>query len=214
MYSFAKSLRKANHTLHYSIRATNSGWEVREEQDSQVVRQKRYVRLAPSGARPSRVQHQARSAPTGRLAGRRDACFWPQQSAQLSSELRHSLDEAISQAHHGFDLLARRAELGAQPSDVDVDRTRLDDAVVAPHALEQSIAREHAIAVLDEVAEQLELSTRQSNGAPSTAMLTASKSAVRWRPRYIAGASESARRRRGPRDARAASSRVLNGLVM
>ena len=42
MYSFAKSLRKADHTRHYSIRAANSGWEVREEQDSQVVRQKQY----------------------------------------------------------------------------------------------------------------------------------------------------------------------------
>lgn len=42
MYSFAKSLRKADHIRHYSIRATNSGWEVREEQDSQVVRQKQY----------------------------------------------------------------------------------------------------------------------------------------------------------------------------
>jgi hypothetical protein len=42
MYSFAKSLRKADHIRHYSIRTTTTGWELREEQDSKVVRQKQY----------------------------------------------------------------------------------------------------------------------------------------------------------------------------
>lgn len=39
MYAFAKSIRKAEHTRRYSIQPTRTGWEVREEQDSQVVRQ-------------------------------------------------------------------------------------------------------------------------------------------------------------------------------
>ena len=42
MYAFAKSVRKAEHVRRYSIRRTNAGWEVRAEQDSQVVRQARY----------------------------------------------------------------------------------------------------------------------------------------------------------------------------
>ena len=39
MYAFAKSIKKADHVRRYLIRPTNTGWEVREEQDSQVVRQ-------------------------------------------------------------------------------------------------------------------------------------------------------------------------------
>jgi hypothetical protein len=42
MYSFQKSLRKADHVRHYSIQTTPSGWEVRAEQDSHIVRQMRY----------------------------------------------------------------------------------------------------------------------------------------------------------------------------
>jgi hypothetical protein len=42
MYSFEKTLRNAEHTRRYSIRTTSSGWEVREEQDSKVVRQAHY----------------------------------------------------------------------------------------------------------------------------------------------------------------------------
>ena len=42
MYSFAKSVRKDHQTRRYSIRNTNPGWEVREEQDSRVIRQKHY----------------------------------------------------------------------------------------------------------------------------------------------------------------------------
>jgi hypothetical protein len=43
MYSFEKKLRNADHTLRYSIRTTtHGGWEVREEQDSKVVRQIHY----------------------------------------------------------------------------------------------------------------------------------------------------------------------------
>jgi hypothetical protein len=42
MYSFSKSLRKNDHTRRYSIRSTASGWEVREEQDAEVLRQTQY----------------------------------------------------------------------------------------------------------------------------------------------------------------------------
>jgi hypothetical protein len=38
MYSFIKSLRKADHIRRYSIQATEVGWEVREEQDAQILR--------------------------------------------------------------------------------------------------------------------------------------------------------------------------------
>lgn len=42
MYAFAKSIKKAEHVRRYSIQPTNTGWEVRAEQDSQVVRQACY----------------------------------------------------------------------------------------------------------------------------------------------------------------------------
>jgi hypothetical protein len=42
MYSFSKSIQKADQTRRYSIQSTPVGWEVREEQDSRVVRQNWY----------------------------------------------------------------------------------------------------------------------------------------------------------------------------
>jgi len=39
---FIRSLRNAAHTRRYSIASTESGWEVREEQDSLVVRRVAY----------------------------------------------------------------------------------------------------------------------------------------------------------------------------
>jgi hypothetical protein len=42
MYSFVKSLKKAEHTRRYSIQATESGWEVREEQDAEIIRHRYY----------------------------------------------------------------------------------------------------------------------------------------------------------------------------
>lgn len=35
---FTKNLRNADHTRRYSIASTGSGWELKEEQDSHVVR--------------------------------------------------------------------------------------------------------------------------------------------------------------------------------
>ena len=42
MYAFAKSIRNAQHVQRFTIERTSSGWEVREEQDSQLVRQRHY----------------------------------------------------------------------------------------------------------------------------------------------------------------------------
>ena len=42
MLSFQKSLKNQERTLRYSIVATDTGWEVREERDSQVVRKAHY----------------------------------------------------------------------------------------------------------------------------------------------------------------------------
>lgn len=39
---FSKSLRNQEQTLRFSIDATDTGWEVREERDSQVVRKVHY----------------------------------------------------------------------------------------------------------------------------------------------------------------------------
>ena len=49
---FAKELRQAGHTKRFSIsEAGNAGWEVRVEQDSEVVRRVLLHRLAPRRAR-------------------------------------------------------------------------------------------------------------------------------------------------------------------
>ena len=42
MFAFDKSLRNEHQTRRYSIAVTDSGWEVREERDSEVVRQVHY----------------------------------------------------------------------------------------------------------------------------------------------------------------------------
>lgn len=42
MISFDKSVRNHQQTRRYSILATDSGWEVREERDSEVVKQVHY----------------------------------------------------------------------------------------------------------------------------------------------------------------------------
>jgi hypothetical protein len=39
---FTRSLRNADHTRRYAIVETPAGWEVRQEQDSQVVRRVEY----------------------------------------------------------------------------------------------------------------------------------------------------------------------------
>ena len=39
---FSKSLRYHDHSRRYSIAPTESGWEVREERDSQVVKKAHY----------------------------------------------------------------------------------------------------------------------------------------------------------------------------
>lgn len=38
MYSFVMNLQKDDRIRRYSIRTTHEGWEVREEEDSEVVR--------------------------------------------------------------------------------------------------------------------------------------------------------------------------------
>lgn len=42
MYSFTKSIRNAGHIRRYVIQPTAVGWEVRQENDSRVVRQALY----------------------------------------------------------------------------------------------------------------------------------------------------------------------------
>ena len=42
MFAFDKSLRHLHNTRRYSIATTDTGWEVREERDSKVVRKVHY----------------------------------------------------------------------------------------------------------------------------------------------------------------------------
>ncbi len=43
MYAFIKSLRHHGHERRFSIQPTSGGWEVREEEDSRVVKQVCYT---------------------------------------------------------------------------------------------------------------------------------------------------------------------------
>ncbi len=43
MDAFTKSLKYRGHERRFSIQPTGGGWEVREEEDSRVVRQIRYT---------------------------------------------------------------------------------------------------------------------------------------------------------------------------
>jgi len=42
MYAFTRQLRYLQHTHRFSILSTDSGWEVREERDSKIVRRATY----------------------------------------------------------------------------------------------------------------------------------------------------------------------------
>jgi hypothetical protein len=42
MYSFQKRFKKADHVRRYTIQNTEAGWEVREEQDAEIVRHNFY----------------------------------------------------------------------------------------------------------------------------------------------------------------------------
>jgi hypothetical protein len=42
MLAFSKSIRKADKVRRYTIQTTPAGWEVRQEQNSEVVREARY----------------------------------------------------------------------------------------------------------------------------------------------------------------------------
>ena len=68
--------------------------------------------------------------------------------------------------YDGLDLPAGAPEFRAEPADVHVDRSRLHNALVAPDPLQQAIARDHAILVLHQKAEQIELAPGESDLAP------------------------------------------------
>ena len=42
MYSFVKSLKRADQTRRYTIQATTTGWEVREEVGAEITRHSYY----------------------------------------------------------------------------------------------------------------------------------------------------------------------------
>ena len=107
------------------------------------------------------------SAPSARSSAR--CRSWKQQGWRTIVS-RHggvgSVDEPVAEADDGLDLRPGGAELRAQPSHVHVDRSRLDEAIVAPHAFQQPIARQDAVPVFHEKLQQLELTSRQADGLP------------------------------------------------
>src|SRR3712207_4225020 len=76
------------------------------------------------------------------------------------------VDDAVADVADRLDEgVATVLELAAQAADVHVDGAGAAEVVVAPDALEQRLAREHLVRVLDEEAEQLVLLERQLDGA-------------------------------------------------
>ena len=72
--------------------------------------------------------------------------------------------ELVAHAVDGEDVLRMARiwlDLLPQPGDVDVDGARRRHRVVAPDFVEQLVARQRGAAVLDEVAQQLELARRE-----------------------------------------------------
>ena len=72
--------------------------------------------------------------------------------------------ELVAHPVDGEDVLRvprNRLDFLAQPGDVDVDGARRRHRVVAPDLVEQLLAGQRRAAVLDEVAQQLELARRQ-----------------------------------------------------
>lgn len=73
------------------------------------------------------------------------------------------LDKAVAHADHRFDLPSCSSQLSAQAADVHVDRAGFDLSIETPHTLEQAIAGQYAITILDEEAQELELAFGQSD---------------------------------------------------
>src|SRR5262245_19008299 len=83
------------------------------------------------------------------------------QRLKRGGSLERLFHEPVAETDYRLDLRAYTAEFRAEPADVHVHRSRFNEAVVAPHALEQPIAREHAVAVFHEAPEQFELAPRE-----------------------------------------------------
>ena len=123
---FALTLRQADHERRYSIVRTG------------VARAGKY------GSRRIRSCSGSTTIRTGTGWSARSRCSsvkrWQLQESGWRMIRETSVDEPIAEADDGLDLPAGLAELAAQPADVHVHRARLDQAIVAPHALEQPVA--------------------------------------------------------------------------
>src|SRR6266540_3513591 len=117
--------------------------------------------------RAVRVKSAAPATPPRKTNARRPICDIIRHSVATVVPTARSFElfvEPVTQADHGLDLLSGRAQLRAEPPDVYVHRSCLDEAVVAPHALEQAIPRQHPILVLHQEAQQFELAAGEPHG--------------------------------------------------
>src|SRR5438046_2341528 len=83
--------------------------------------------------------------------------------AQILRLSRPVVYKPIPEADNGLDLRAGVAKLRAQAADMHVDRACFDEPVVTPHALQQAVARYHAVLVLNEIVQQLELAAGEAH---------------------------------------------------
>jgi hypothetical protein len=81
----------------------------------------------------------------------------PGHGSALRGRGRFLIEEAVPEPEYGFDLTSGRTELGSQAPDVHVDRTRFDEVVIGPGAFDELIARQHTVAVGDELMKEKKL---------------------------------------------------------
>src|SRR5205814_2373956 len=106
-----------------------------------------------------------RASPTRASAGtRRRSCCGRSRSPFVRDARLRAGDQPIAETARRLDR--HLADLGllellAQPSDVDVDQTRVAPRLIAPHADEKIVAGEHAAGLARERAQELELRRRE-----------------------------------------------------
>src|ERR1700728_3531811 len=84
-------------------------------------------------------------------------------SGGCSARLTTSGDQLVAHSADREDVTGEcwvRLDLGAQAPDVDVDQPAVAEVVVAPHPVEQLLAREHLVGVGRQLAEESELGPR------------------------------------------------------
>ena len=126
---YKRTFRKADQTHRFLISSTDgSGWDVREEQDRQVI-------LCVRDNDWHRVER-ARMAFASQALSLQSS-GWSESERDLSGALLH---EPVAQPNHSLNLSSSTPELSSKATHVHVHRPGFDETVVSPHPFEQPVA--------------------------------------------------------------------------